>query len=83
MMDPISAMLGRRLMEEIGKLREEYLRPLVNGQASDYPDYKSRTGYLKALHDFEQLIVRILDEDDRRLHGAFGRDADRPRAGSA
>jgi hypothetical protein len=83
MMDPVSAMLGRRLVEEIGKLREEYLRPLVNGQASDYPDYKSRTGYLKALHDFEQMIVRVSAEDDRRLHGSFGRDADRPRAGPA
>jgi hypothetical protein len=82
-MDGPSSILGRKLMDEIAQLREEYLRPLVNGQASDYPDYKSRTGYLKALHDFEQTIIRISAEDDRRLHGAFGGDEDRPRARSA
>jgi hypothetical protein len=82
-MDGPSTILGRKLMEEIAHLREEYLRPLVNGQASDYPDYKSRTGYLKALHDFEQMIVRISGEEERRLHGAFGGDEDRARARSA
>ena len=81
-MDAVSAILGRRLIEEIGLKRDEYLRPLVNGQASDYPDYKSRTGYLKALHEFEQMIVRISNEEDRRLHGAFGGDEDRSRARS-
>jgi hypothetical protein len=82
-MDGASSILGRKLLEEIAQLREEYLRPLVNGQASDYPDYKSRTGYLKALHDFEQTILRISKEEDRRLHGAFGGDEDRPRSRSA
>jgi hypothetical protein len=83
MMDMVSAILGRKLLEEIAHLREEYLRPLVNGQASDYPDYKARTGYLKALYDFEQMIVRISSEEDRRLHGSFGGDEDRPRPRSA
>jgi hypothetical protein len=82
-MDMVSGLLARKLMEEIGHLREEYLRPLVNGQASDYPDYKSRTGYLKALHDFEQMIKRISNEEDRRVHGSFGGDEDRPFSRSA
>ena len=75
--------LAGKLIEEIAKLREEYLRPLINGQATDYPDYKARTGYLKALHDFEQLIIRISGEEDRRIHGSFGRDEDRPRPRSS
>jgi hypothetical protein len=41
--------LAGKLIEEIAKLREEYLRPLINGQATDYPDYKARTGYLKEI----------------------------------
>lgn len=81
-MDAMSNFLGRQLTEMIATRREEYLRPLLNGQASDYPDYKHRTGYLKALHEVEQMIESIRVEEDTRLHGAFGPDAIRPRGRS-
>lgn len=72
-------MLGRALKGKIQALREEYLKPLVNGQASDYPDYKARTGYLKALKDFEKLIDDFNADDERQVYGAFGSISDRPR----
>jgi hypothetical protein len=77
-MDAMSNFLGRKLTEAIIARREEFLRPLISGQATDYPDYKSRTGYLKALADIEQMMREIRLEEDRRLDGAFGGDAARP-----
>lgn len=71
-MDAMSNFLGRKLTEAIRARREEFMRPLLSGQASDYPDYKARTGYLKALADIEQMIVAVSADEDRRLHGAFG-----------
>ena len=77
-MDAMSNFLGRQLLEMIETRRAEYLQPLLNGSASDYPDYKHRTGYLKALHDVEVMIESIRVTEDTRLHGAFGPDAIRP-----
>jgi hypothetical protein len=82
-MDAMSNFLGRELLGMIEARRKEYLQPLLNGSASDYPDYKHRTGYLKALHDVEIMIESIRTEEDTRLHGAFGPDAIRPQRRSA
>jgi hypothetical protein len=71
-LDALSSLLGRKLTEAINLRRSEYLRPLIAGQATDYPDYKSRTGYLKALADVERMIEEIRVEEDRRVHGALG-----------
>jgi hypothetical protein len=77
-MDAMSNFLGRKLLEEIEVRRAEFLRPLLSGQATDYPDYKHRTGYLKALADVEAIIKRIRVDEDRRLSGAVSSDAARP-----
>jgi hypothetical protein len=78
-MDAWSNFLGRKLSEQIQLRREEYLRPLILGQATDYPDYKQRTGYLNALADVERMMAEIKTDEDRKLDGAFGGDAGRPR----
>ena len=78
-MDALSSFLGRKLLERIEARRAEYLRPLLNGQATDYPDYKGRVGYLKALADVEEMIEAIRLDEDGRLHGAARPNEDRPR----
>jgi hypothetical protein len=75
--------LAGKLMVGIAIKREEMLRPLLNGSATDYADYKHRVGYLKALADVEALIEETSKQEDRRLYGAFGGDDDRSRARSA
>ena len=75
-MDAMSAFLGRKLIEAMNEKREAHMRVLVAGQAADYPDYRARASYVRALADVEQMITDISLDDDRRPHGAFGRDAD-------
>jgi hypothetical protein len=79
-MDATSNFLARKLKEGLEIKREEMLRPLLNGSATDYADYKNRVGYLKALVDFEDMIAAISLAEDRRVYGAFGSDDDRSRS---
>jgi hypothetical protein len=74
MMDATSIFIARRLTEMIEDKRRENLRPLIRGQAADYPDYKKRAGYLEALEDVEQWIGDISAEEDEQGRGpAFAR----------
>jgi hypothetical protein len=77
-MDALSNFLGRELIKRINEKREAHMRVLVGGQAVDYPDYRARASYLRALGDVEQMITDINLEGDRP-HGAFGGDEARPR----
>ena len=73
-MDAMSAFLGRKLIEAINEKRAAHMRVLVAGQAVDYPDYRARASYLRALDDVEKMIEDINLDDDRRPHGFAGRD---------
>jgi hypothetical protein len=68
-MDALSNFLGRELMKRIETKREEMLKPLVMGQAADYPDYRARAAYLKALADVHKMIEDIDLDGDRRPDG--------------
>jgi hypothetical protein len=81
-MDALSNFLGRELLKAMNEKREAHMRVLLAGQAVDYPDYRARSSYLRALADIEQMIKDINLEGDRP-HGPFGRDADGPRRTSS
>jgi hypothetical protein len=81
-MDALSNFLGRELMKAINEKREAHLRVLVGGQAVDYPDYRARSHYLRALADVEQMITDINLDDTRRTHGFAGSDEARSRRAS-
>ena len=68
-MDALSNFLGRELSKRIAEKRDEMLKPLVLGQAVDYPDYRARASYLKALTDVHRMIEDIDLEADRRPNG--------------
>jgi hypothetical protein len=65
-MDAGSLFLGRKLIERIESSRMEYLKPLINGQAADYPDYRARAAYLRALADVQRWISEIDAEEEER-----------------
>jgi len=72
-MDAYSSFLARKLSEMIKEKREEYLRPLLQGRAADYPDYKARAAYLQALADVEEWLDQINAEEDKDGRGPFAR----------
>lgn len=72
-MDATSIFLGRKLGERIEAKQREMLRPLINGQAADFPDYQKRAGYLKALSDVAEWIQEIDAEEDEHGRGPFAR----------
>ena len=72
-MDATSIFVARKLTEWIEDKRKEELRPLINGAAADFPDYKKRAGYLKALADVEEQIKRINAEEEDQGRGPFAR----------
>jgi hypothetical protein len=51
----------------------EMLRPLIRGQAQDFPDYKKRAGYLEALGDVIEWIGEINAEEDNEGRGPLAR----------
>jgi hypothetical protein len=69
-MDAASIYFGRKLMEMIRDKQAEMTKPLVNGQAIDYPDYRARAGYLKGLADVAAWMETITLEDEERHIGA-------------
>lgn len=81
-MDALSNFLGRELLKLINEKREAHMRVLVGGQATDYPDYRARASYLRALADVEQMITDINLEGDRRPHGFASGDEARARRAS-
>lgn len=72
-MDATSVFLSRKLGEMIEEKQREMLRPLINGQATDYPDYQKRAGYLRALDDVMSWIDDISAEEDDKGRGPLAR----------
>jgi hypothetical protein len=67
-MDALSNFLGRELVKRIEEKRTAYLAPLIGGQAADYPDYRARASYLRALAD---VLTMIEDINLEEHHGPF------------
>lgn len=68
-MDATSIFLARKLTEIIKEKQAEMLKPLINGQAADFPDYQKRAGYLKALGDVIEWMDEIDAEEDKQGRG--------------
>ncbi len=68
-MDASSIFVARRLTERIEAKQKEMLRPLINGSAADFPDYKKRAGYLEALGHVLEWIEAIDAEEDEQGRG--------------
>ena len=64
--------VARKLIELIEAKQKEMLRPLIQGQATDFPDYQKRAGYLKALGDVVTWIGEINAEEDNEGRGPLG-----------
>ena len=67
-MDAASLYFGRRLMEIIRDKQIEMQKPLLQGRAIDFPDYKDRAGYLRGLSDVVEWMKEISMEDERNVH---------------
>lgn len=65
-MDAASLYFGRRLLEKIREKQAEMTKPLLMGQATDYPDYMKRAGELKAYAQVEKFMDEITMEDEKR-----------------
>ena len=65
-MDAASIYFGRRLTDMIAEKQAEMTRPLLMGQAIDYPDYKQRAGELKAYANVLKMMDAIKLEDEKR-----------------
>jgi hypothetical protein len=68
-MDATSIFLARKLTEIIEEKQQAMLRPLIAGQATDFPDYKKRAGYLEALGHVIEWIEQINAEEDIQGRG--------------
>jgi hypothetical protein len=64
-MDAMSIFVAKKLTERIEAKQKEMLRPLINGAAADFPDYKKRAGYLEALGHVLEWIEQIDNEDEQ------------------
>lgn len=71
-MDATSIFVARKLTEMIDEKQRELLKPLIQGAAADFPDYKRRAGYLHALEDVKTWIAEI-DAEDEQGRGPFAR----------
>jgi hypothetical protein len=72
-MDATSVFLANKLIERIEAKQKEMLRPLINGAATDFPDYKKRAGYLEALGHVIDWIGEISAEEDEHGRGPIAR----------
>ena len=63
-MDAASLYFGRKLLDRVRAKQGEMNKPLLLGQALDFPDYKARAGYLKALSDVVKWMEEIGLEDE-------------------
>ena len=65
-MDAASLYFGRRLMDMIQEKQAEMTKPLLMGQAVDYPDYMKRAGELKGYANVITMMTQITMEDEKR-----------------
>jgi hypothetical protein len=65
LVDAASLYFGRRLMDLIAEKQAEMMKPLLQGRATDYPDYKDRAGYLRGLSDVVKWMEMITMEDEK------------------
>ncbi|HEY3623734.1 MAG TPA: hypothetical protein VGL12_15335 [Roseiarcus sp.] len=72
-MDAMSVFVARKLVEMIDEKERAMLRPLIQGAAVDFPDYKKRAGYLEALGHVREWIEKINAEEDDQGRGPFAR----------
>jgi hypothetical protein len=72
-MDATSIFVAKKLVQMIEEKQREMLRPLIQGAATDFPDYQKRAGYLKALGDVIDWIGEINAEEDDQGRGPFAR----------
>jgi hypothetical protein len=72
-MDAYSIFIAKKLTERIEAKQAEMLRPLINGAATDFPDYKKRAGYLEALGHVIEWIGEINAEEDNDGRGPLAR----------
>jgi hypothetical protein len=72
-MDASSIFVARKLIERIEDKQREMLRPLIQGAATDFPDYQKRAGYLKALGEVIEWIGEIDAEEDDQGRGPLAR----------
>jgi hypothetical protein len=69
--DATSVYYGRRLLEIIREKQAEMSKPLLQGQAIDYPDYMKRAGELKAYAQVIDWMDQIRMEDERTHVGTL------------
>jgi hypothetical protein len=72
-MDAMSIFVAKKLTERIEAKQKEMLRPLINGAAADFPDYKKRAGYLEALGHVLEWIDQIDNQEDEDGRGPLAR----------
>lgn len=53
-------------MEMIEAKQAEMQKPLLQGQAIDYPDYRARAGYLRGLADVVSWMMEITMADNEK-----------------
>lgn len=57
--------LYKEIEQEFGEMLERQAAEIVTGRATDWADYKFRTGYLKALRD----ALEVAREANKRVIG--------------
>lgn len=72
-MDAMSIFVAKRLVEMIEEKQREMMRPMIQGAAADFPDYKFRAGYLSALGHVIEWIGAINAEEDNDGRGPLAR----------
>jgi hypothetical protein len=72
-MDATSIFVAKRLTQMIEEKQQAMLRPMIQGAAADFPDYKFRAGYLQALGHVIEWIGEINAEEDDQGRGPFAR----------
>jgi hypothetical protein len=65
-LDAASLYFGRRLMDMIREKQTALTKPLLQGQAIDFPDYKQRAGELRAYDQVVRWMEDITMEDEKR-----------------
>jgi hypothetical protein len=71
--DATSIFVAKRLTQMIEEKQQAMLRPMIQGAAADFPDYKFRAGYLQALGHVIEWIGEINAEEDDQGRGPFAR----------
>lgn len=72
-MDAMSIFVAKRLTEMIEDKQREMLRPMIQGAAADFSDYKFRAGYLSALGHVLEWMGQIDNEEDEQGRGPLAR----------